>query len=149
MRRGDGKLQLFTFWLGRLCSVYYIEDFVCSSRKQTSEALKKFHDLKSQAKLWATQTRLTGQTEVKILLSKVDAYLQHLILAEKTLLEHQNHIKSLELEKEQMFAQLNKTSAEKSKDQGKNAELNALVRSTQDQVDTLTNQMKAKNIIKT
>jgi hypothetical protein len=101
------------------------------------------HDLKSQAKLWATQTKLSGQAEIKILLSKVDSYLKHTGLAEAAISEQQNQIKSLQLEKEKMIAQLNKMDGEKCKDQAKITELNAVVRSTQDQIDTLSNQMKA------
>ncbi len=125
-------------------NINQIEDCVRPSRKQTFEAQQHFHSLKSQAKLWATETRLIGQTQVKILLSKVDAYFQHLGLAEKTLFENQNYIKRLELEKEQVFAQSKTMVDEKSKDQAKIAELNAVVRLTQDQVDTLSNQIKAK-----
>ena len=115
-------------------------------RKQTAEALKLLFDLKSQAKLWATQTKLTEQTEVKILLSKVDTYSQQLDHIEKASVKQQNRIKSLELEKEQMIGQLDKMVELKSKDQAKIAELNASVHLAQDQVEALSNQIKA-NII--
>jgi hypothetical protein len=123
--------------------VLLIYAFLCPSRKQTTKALNDLHDLKSQAKLWATQTKLIGQTEIKILLSKVDAYLQQTGHAESALLEHQNNVKRIQQEKEQIVAQLHKMDAEKCMDQAKIAELNAILRSTQDQVDTLSNQMKA------
>ncbi len=111
-------------------------------RKQTSEALKNLIDLKTQAKLWATQTRLTGQTEVKILLSKVDSFSEQMDIAEKICLKHQNHIKSLELEKHQMLGQFVKMDSEKSKYQAKIAELNSSVSTAQDQVEALSNQIK-------
>ncbi len=77
-----------------------------SNRKETADTLEILHDLQSKAKLWATQTKTTAQTEIKILLSKVDTYLTHIGLAEQKVSEHENHIKKLLLGKQQLHANL-------------------------------------------
>jgi hypothetical protein len=108
--------------------------------------LEKLHELQAQAKLWATQTRTTAQTEVKILLAKVDDYLTHVGLAERRVSEHEQHIRNLLLGKQQLHTHLSTmvpakdlhaANEEKSKADEKIADLSARLHLAQEENEKL------------
>ena len=69
-----------------------------SHREQTSEVLRNFRNLQSQTKLWAIQTRHKAQTEVQILLTKANSYLQHFQQTEDSISKHANELWHLKAE---------------------------------------------------
>ena len=103
------------------------------------KALEKLHQLQSQAKLWATQTRITAQTEIQILLSKLNTCIEQ---AERKITEHGEQIQSLLHEKQQMQAKLCTNDSAQLKYRAKIDELNGVVCSAQEQIQSLSNSMK-------
>jgi predicted nucleic acid-binding Zn-ribbon protein len=104
-------------------------------------------ELKGQVKLWATQTKIASQTDVRILLTKVDAAFNQIAHLERSLVDAQKQIKSLSAGKENLQAQmgqmvplsdLHAAKAETSKLRETNDALHQQLRSVQSEVEKLT-----------
>jgi DNA repair ATPase RecN len=116
-------------------------DIVCLDfiRRKNGEALTKLIQLQSQAKLWATETRITAQTEIQILLSKVITCIEQ---ADLKVSEHAVEIKTLLQEKQQMQEQMCCINGLQEKYRSKIVELNVEVGSANEQIQNLSSDMK-------
>jgi hypothetical protein len=101
-------------------------------RKETADAIEKLHQLQAQAKLWAAQTRITVDAEVKIFLATIDAINNQTGQIDKAVSTSQKRIEALLEGKKKLEAQtesrvpsseLRKVMEEKEKEKAKIEEL--------------------------
>jgi predicted nucleic acid-binding Zn-ribbon protein len=111
----------------------------------------QIEDLKAKSKFWATQTRISSETEVKILLTKVDAAYNQIAQLEKGLGEAHKHIEGLNSRKRDLLSrmglmvpvsELNAAKAESGKLREMIEELKQALRETQGQVEDLNSKIQ-------
>jgi peptidoglycan hydrolase CwlO-like protein len=100
-------------------------------------------DLKTKVKLWGTQTKLEAQSEIKILLTKVDAAYNQIAQLERSLGEAHKHIEGLNSGKRDLLSrmglmvpvsELHAAKAESDKLREMIEELKKKLRETQDEI---------------
>ena len=116
------------------------------NRSEIAVLTEKLADLKGKTKLWAAQAKIASQTDVKILLTKVDAVYNQIAHLERSLVDAQKQIKALHASKLDLQAQmglmvpvsdLHAAKAETSKLRETNDGLSKLLQSTQGEVEKL------------
>jgi hypothetical protein len=103
------------------------------------EALTRLHQLQSQAKLWAAQTKITAQTEIRILQLKLNSCIEQ---AEKNVSEYEEQLQTRLHEQQQMSAQLCTLDSAQKEYCVKIDELNSVICSAQQQIQNLSNTIK-------
>ena len=106
--------------------------------------LVQLEDLKAKGRFWAAQTRISSETEVKILLTKVDAAYNQIAQLERSLGDAHRHIEGLNSGKRDLLSrmglmvpvsELHAAKAESSKLRETIDELKEKLRSAQDEID--------------
>ncbi len=75
-------------------------------RETSTQLFVQIEDLKSKSKFWATQTRISSETEIKILLTKVDAAFNQIAQLDKNLAEAHRHIDGLNSGKRDLLSRM-------------------------------------------
>jgi hypothetical protein len=75
-------------------------------RNEAAVLAERIVDLKTKVKLWGAQTKLEAQSEIKILLTKVDAAYNQIAQLDKSLAEAHKQIKALNAGKQDLVSQM-------------------------------------------
>ncbi len=111
----------------------------------------QLEDLKAKSKFWAMQTRIASETEIKILLTKVDAAYNQIAQLERSLGDAHKHIEGLHSGKRDLLSrmglmvpvsELNAAKSESSKLRETIDELKQALRESQGQVEDLNSKMQ-------
>jgi predicted nucleic acid-binding Zn-ribbon protein len=113
-------------------------------RNEAAVLAERIVDLKTKVKLWGAQTKLEAQSEVKILLTKVDAAYNQIAQLERSLGDAHKHIEGLHSGKRDLLSrmglmvpvsELQAAKAESSKLRETIDELKGKLRSSQDEIE--------------
>ncbi len=119
---------------------------VVGSRSEAAILAERISDLRAKVKLWGSQTKISTQAEVQVLLHKVDAASSQVSQLEQRLAERHVQIQDLNMGKRDLLlrlgrmvpvSELNESQAEASKLREDNKGMNQLLRAAQKEIDGL------------
>jgi hypothetical protein len=86
--------------------VFGLQTEAAKSRNEAAVLAERIVDLKTKVKLWGAQMRLEAQSEIKILLTKVDAAYNQIAQLEWSLGEAHRHIEGLHSGKRDLLSRM-------------------------------------------